>query len=212
MSALGYSFIAGLLEHAEALTRGGLPDGQLLQAAGEPAARTRARPGRPAYATYGGNDRTHMLRVPDPGRVEDRCIDGSANPYLALSALIAAGLDGIERGPRPGRPLRAQPAQAQPSRGGRARAARHAHDAVARARPPRSATTSCATAWARPPRATTSTTSSPPSAPRPGPRTPRSRPGSSTATCRPSDATPPMTPMRPTHRLTHPNRIEETST
>ena len=65
----------------------------------------------PAYATYGGNDRTHMLRVPDPGRVEDRCIDGSANPYLALSALIAAGLDGIEREPRPRRPLRAQPAR-----------------------------------------------------------------------------------------------------
>jgi hypothetical protein len=40
----------------------------------------------PVYATYGGNDRTHMLRVPDPGRVEDRCIDGSANPYLAISA------------------------------------------------------------------------------------------------------------------------------
>jgi glutamine synthetase len=56
------------------------------------------------YATYGGNDRTHMLRVPDPGRVEDRCIDGSANPYLAMSALIAAGLDGIARGTDPGDP------------------------------------------------------------------------------------------------------------
>ena len=45
-----------------------------------------------------------MLRIPDPGRVEDRCIDGSANPYLALSALIAAGLDGIERDLDPGDP------------------------------------------------------------------------------------------------------------
>jgi glutamine synthetase len=45
-----------------------------------------------------------MLRVPDPGRVEDRCIDGSANPYLAMSALISCGLDGIERGIDPGDP------------------------------------------------------------------------------------------------------------
>ncbi len=45
-----------------------------------------------------------MLRVPDPGRVEDRCIDGSANPYLALSALISAGMDGIEHGLDPGGP------------------------------------------------------------------------------------------------------------
>ncbi len=45
-----------------------------------------------------------MLRVPDPGRVEDRCIDGSANPYLTLSAIVAAGLDGIERRLNPGDP------------------------------------------------------------------------------------------------------------
>jgi len=45
-----------------------------------------------------------MLRVPDPGRVEDRCIDGSANPYLTISALVAAGLDGISRDLSPGEP------------------------------------------------------------------------------------------------------------
>ena len=45
-----------------------------------------------------------MLRVPDAGRVEDRCVDGSANPYLALGALIAAGLDGIDRNVDPGEP------------------------------------------------------------------------------------------------------------
>ena len=45
-----------------------------------------------------------MLRVPEPGRVEDRCIDGSANPYLAMSALIAAGLDGIVARLDPGDP------------------------------------------------------------------------------------------------------------
>jgi glutamine synthetase len=38
-----------------------------------------------------------MLRVPAPGRVEDRTVDGSCNPYLAATVLLAAGLDGIER-------------------------------------------------------------------------------------------------------------------
>ena len=45
-----------------------------------------------------------MLRVPEAGRVENRCVDGAANPYLAISALIAAGLDGIERSVDPGEP------------------------------------------------------------------------------------------------------------
>jgi glutamine synthetase len=38
-----------------------------------------------------------MLRIPAPGRVEDRTVDGSCNPYLAATVLLAAGLDGIER-------------------------------------------------------------------------------------------------------------------
>ncbi len=52
-----------------------------------------------------------MLRIPGPGRIEDRTIDGSANPYLAAAAVLAAGLDGIENGldagePNCGEPLR----------------------------------------------------------------------------------------------------------
>jgi glutamine synthetase len=43
-----------------------------------------------------------MLRVPDAGRVEHRGVDGSANPYLAATVLLAAGLDGIDRGLDPG--------------------------------------------------------------------------------------------------------------
>ena len=45
-----------------------------------------------------------MLRVPAPGRVENRTVDGSANPYLALAVLAAAGLDGIDRSLDPGEP------------------------------------------------------------------------------------------------------------
>ena len=58
----------------------------------------------PAYATYGGNNRTQMLRVPEGGRVENRACDGSANPYLAMAVQLAAGLDGIDQGLDPGEP------------------------------------------------------------------------------------------------------------
>ena len=45
-----------------------------------------------------------MLRIPAPGRIEDRSVDGSCNPYLAATAVLAAGLDGIERELDPGEP------------------------------------------------------------------------------------------------------------
>jgi glutamine synthetase len=56
------------------------------------------------YISYGYNNRTQMLRIPGPGRIEDRTVDGSCNPYLAATAVLAAGLDGIERGLDPGDP------------------------------------------------------------------------------------------------------------
>ncbi len=52
----------------------------------------------PRLPTYGGNDRTHYVRIPDTQRIELRGGDGSANPYLAIAAAVGAGLDGIERG------------------------------------------------------------------------------------------------------------------
>ena len=58
----------------------------------------------PVYISYGSNNRTQMLRIPCPGRIEDRTPDGSCNPYLAATVLLAAGLDGIERGLDPGAP------------------------------------------------------------------------------------------------------------
>ncbi len=45
-----------------------------------------------------------MLRIPDHGRIEDRTVDGACNPYLAATAVLAAGLDGIENGIDPGDP------------------------------------------------------------------------------------------------------------
>ncbi|MEQ8826545.1 MAG: type III glutamate--ammonia ligase, partial [Parvibaculum sp.] len=59
----------------------------------------------PNTVTYGGNNRTHMVRIPDAGRFEIRLGDGAANPYLMPAAYIAAGLDGMERTLAPGKRL-----------------------------------------------------------------------------------------------------------
>ncbi len=55
--------------------------------------------------TYGGNNRTHMIRIPDAGRFELRLADGAANPYLLQAGLLAAGLDGIAERRDPGQRL-----------------------------------------------------------------------------------------------------------
>jgi glutamine synthetase len=58
----------------------------------------------PVWISYGYNNRTQMLRIPAPGRIEDRTVDGSCNPYLAATAVLVAGLDGIENGLEAGEP------------------------------------------------------------------------------------------------------------
>ena len=45
-----------------------------------------------------------MLRIPAPGRIEDRTVDGSCNPYLAAAAVLASGLDGMANGLDAGEP------------------------------------------------------------------------------------------------------------
>ncbi len=59
----------------------------------------------PNAVTYAGNNRTHMIRVPDDGRFELRLMDGSANPYLLQAGVVAAILDGIKNKRDPGEPL-----------------------------------------------------------------------------------------------------------
>jgi glutamine synthetase len=53
--------------------------------------------------TYSGNNRTHMIRIPEAGRFELRLADGAANPYLLQAALLVAGLDGIRNKRNPGK-------------------------------------------------------------------------------------------------------------
>jgi glutamine synthetase len=59
----------------------------------------------PNMVTYGGNNRTHLIRIPDSGRVEVRLMDGAVNPYLGQAALIAAGLHGVNNKIDPGKRL-----------------------------------------------------------------------------------------------------------
>ena len=59
----------------------------------------------PNTITYTGNNRTHMVRIPEAGRFEFRLLDGATNPYLAPAALLMAGLDGITNLRDPGERL-----------------------------------------------------------------------------------------------------------
>jgi glutamine synthetase len=102
LSPVGYSFVAGLKEHAAAyiaLTAPSVNSYKRLVVGSQSGSAW-----APIYISYGSNNRTQMLRVPDIGRIEDRTVDGSCNPYLGVTALLACGLDGIARGLDPGQP------------------------------------------------------------------------------------------------------------
>ena len=96
LSELAYNFVGGLKRHARAscaLTAPTVNSYKRLKLGSTASGATWS----PVWISYGYNNRTQMLRIPAPGRVEDRTIDGSANPYLAAAAVLAAGLDGIEQ-------------------------------------------------------------------------------------------------------------------
>jgi glutamine synthetase len=102
LSPLAYWFMGGILKHAKALAAVCDPivnSYKRLLSGGPRSGATWA----PVYITYGGSNRTQMVRIPGPGRIENRTVDGAANPYLACAALLAAGLDGIEHQIDPGK-------------------------------------------------------------------------------------------------------------
>ena len=105
LSGLAYNFIGGLTKHARAysaITAPTVNSYKRLKLGSTTSGATWA----PIWISYGRNNRTQMLRIPDAGRIEDRTIDGSCNPYLAAAAVLSAGLDGIENGLEPGEPNR----------------------------------------------------------------------------------------------------------
>jgi glutamine synthetase len=101
LSPLAYWFTGGVLAHAKALAAVTCPIVNSYKRLIRGAPRSGAT-WAPVYVTYGGCNRTQMIRIPAPGRIENRIIDGAANPYLACAAMLAAGLDGIERQIDPG--------------------------------------------------------------------------------------------------------------
>ena len=104
LSKLAYDFLGGIMHNAEELCAIFNPTVNSYKRINAPRTLSGAS-WSPNTVTYSGNNRTHMIRVPDPGRFELRLMDGSANPYLLQAGVLAAGLDGIENKRDPGEPL-----------------------------------------------------------------------------------------------------------
>ncbi len=103
LSATGYHFLGGLMHHARALCAFAAPtvnSYKRLVVGGSASGSTWA----PAYICYGDNNRSAMVRIPY-GRLELRLPDSGCNPYLVHAAIIAAGLDGVEKQLDPGEPM-----------------------------------------------------------------------------------------------------------
>ncbi|MGD1950398.1 MAG: type III glutamate--ammonia ligase [Leptolyngbyaceae cyanobacterium] len=101
LSPVGYNFLGGVLNHAKGLTALFAPTVNSYRRLGANMTASGST-WSPRYISYGGNNRSHLLRIPEPGRFECRLIDGSANLYLALAGLLAAGVDGIKNQTSPG--------------------------------------------------------------------------------------------------------------
>ncbi|MBC1260445.1 type III glutamate--ammonia ligase [Synechococcus sp. BSF8S] len=103
LSPLAYHFLGGLLEHAPALCAITNPTAESYARLGGQTTNSGAT-WSPGWISYGGNNRSHMVRLPDDQRLELRLPDSAANPYLLPAAVLAAGLDGLDRqleaGPR----------------------------------------------------------------------------------------------------------------
>ncbi len=122
LSKVAYQFLGGLRKHAEAIVATTCPtvnSYKRLIKTGSMTGYTWA----PVFVSYGGNNRTHMLRVParrpeiegkaknhggvylSGARWECRAVDPTMNPYLAAAMTLAAGLEGIEQDLDPGDPM-----------------------------------------------------------------------------------------------------------
>ena len=104
LAPLAYQFIGGVIHNAEALCALTNPTVNSYKRINAPVTLSGAT-WSPNTVTYTGNNRTHMIRIPEPGRVEFRLPDGAVNPYLLQAGLLVSGLDGIANGRDPGKRL-----------------------------------------------------------------------------------------------------------
>ncbi len=104
LSKLAYNFLGGIISSADALCALFNPSVNSFKRIDATVTLSGAT-WSPNAISYSGNNRTHMVRIPDPGRFELRLMDGSANPYLLQAGVLAAGLDGIANKRDPGKRL-----------------------------------------------------------------------------------------------------------
>ena len=104
LSKLAYHFLGGVLHSAEELCAFFNPTVNSYKRLNAQTTLSGAT-WSPNAVSYGGNNRTHMVRIPDAGRFELRLMDGAANPYLLQAGVLAAGIDGIEQKRDPGKRL-----------------------------------------------------------------------------------------------------------
>jgi len=102
LSDQGRTFLGGIMKHAEALAAITNPTVNSYKRINAPRTASGAT-WAPNSVTWTGNNRTHMVRVPGPGRFELRLPDGAVNPYLLQAVIIAAGLSGVRCKADPGR-------------------------------------------------------------------------------------------------------------
>lgn len=101
LSAQGRHFLGGIMKHASALAAVTNPTVNSYKRINAPRTLSGAT-WSPNTVTWTGNNRTHMVRVPGPGRFELRLPDGAVNPYLLQAIIIAAGLSGVKTDADPG--------------------------------------------------------------------------------------------------------------
>jgi len=104
LSKTAYNFLGGIMKLAQPLAAFFNPTVNSYRRINAPPTKSGAS-WSPSSISYSGNNRTHMIRIPDPGRFELRLMDGSSNPYLLQAGVIAAGLDGLNNRTDPGEPL-----------------------------------------------------------------------------------------------------------
>src|SRR5690606_31593835 len=101
LSEKGHHFLGGIMKHASGMAAITNPTVNSYKRINAPRTISGAT-WAPNSVTWTGNNRTHMARVPGPGRSEQRLPDGTANPYLLQAIIIAAGLSSIHSQPDPG--------------------------------------------------------------------------------------------------------------
>ena len=104
LSSACYHFLGGLMHHGQGLCAITNPTVNSYKRINAPRTLSGAT-WSPSSISYGGNNRTHMVRIPDRGRIEFRLADGAANPYLLMAGILAAGLNGMDKRMDPGKRL-----------------------------------------------------------------------------------------------------------